>query len=88
MPHHESPPMAPSIMVSSKDAAPSTAAVDDLTKQIYTSKTSQASLDAANALTDTLLNSVGFRGLAGYGMLADLLKAASDKKNPARREGA
>ncbi|KAK0934664.1 [NU+] prion formation protein 1 [Friedmanniomyces endolithicus] len=80
--------MAPSIMVSSKSAAPSTDDVEALTKQIYTSKTSQESLDASYALTDALLNSVGFRGLAGYGILAEILKAASDKKNAARREGA
>ena len=75
-------------MVTSKTAAPSTADVEALTKQIYTSKTSQESLDAAYALTDLLLNSVGFRGLAGYGILAEITKAASDKKNAGRREGA
>ncbi|KAK3627250.1 [NU+] prion formation protein 1 [Elasticomyces elasticus] len=88
MPHHESPPMAPSVMVSSKSAAPSVEDVEALTKQIYTSKTSQESLDASYALTDALLNSVGFRGLTAYGIIPEIQKAATDKKNPGRREGA
>ena len=77
-------------MVSSKSAAPTPDDVAGLTKQIYTSKTSQESLDASYALTDALLNSVGFRGLGsdGYGILEEVLKAAVDKKTPARREGA
>ena len=80
--------MAPSVMVSSKAAAPSPDDVASMTKQIYTSKTSQDSLDASYALTDLLLNSVGFRGLASYGILEEVQKAASDKKSAARREGA
>ena len=88
MPHHESPPTAPSVMVTSKTAAPSMDDVAGISKQIYSSKTSQESLDGAYALTDLLLNSVGFRGLAGYGVLAEIQKAASDKKSAGRREGA
>ncbi|OQN95675.1 hypothetical protein B0A48_18199 [Cryoendolithus antarcticus] len=88
MPHHESPPMTPSVMVTSKSAAPSPDDVAGIMTQIYTSKTSQASLDAAYSLTDVLLNSVGFRGLTGYGIMADILKAAGDKKSPTKREGA
>ncbi|KAK5175722.1 [NU+] prion formation protein 1 [Saxophila tyrrhenica] len=88
MPHHESPPTAPAIMVTSKSAAPSADDISGVTKTIYGSKTSQESLDAAYTLTDLLLNSVGFRGLSNYGIVAEILKAASDKKNAARREGA
>ena len=80
--------MAPSVLVTSKSAAPSAEDVASLTQQIYTSKTSQQSLDAAYALTDLLINSVGFRGLATYDLLAEVSKAAQDKKNGARREGA
>ncbi|KAK5133123.1 hypothetical protein LTR08_008147 [Meristemomyces frigidus] len=80
--------MAPSIMVSSKSASPSTEDVAGLTKTIYNSKTSQEALDASYALSDALLNSVGFRGLVEYGILADLQKAAADKKSPGKREGA
>ncbi|KAJ8602846.1 hypothetical protein MRB53_042338 [Persea americana] len=88
MPHHESPPMAPQVVVTSKNAAPSAEDVAQITEQIYTSKTSQASLDAAYALTDSLLNSVGFRGLNNYAVLPEISKAAADKKNAVRREGA
>jgi len=82
--------MAPAIMVTSKNAAPSPEDVADITKQIYTSKKSQESLDASYALTDVLLNSVGFRGLTGYGygILAEVQKAAADKKSVGKREGA
>ncbi|WPG97899.1 ABC transporter domain-containing protein [Acrodontium crateriforme] len=88
MPHPESPPMAAQVIVTSKSAAPSPADVEALTKQIYTSKTSQESLDASYALTDALLNSVDFRGFAAYDILSEIQKAATDKKQPARREGA
>ncbi|EGP87047.1 mRNA export factor [Zymoseptoria tritici IPO323] len=76
------------IMVSSKSAAPSPDDIAALNKTIYTSKTSQESLDASYALTDVLLNSVGARGLAAYGVLEEVLKAAGDKKTAPRREGA
>jgi elongation factor 3 len=88
MPHHESPPMAPQVMVTSKSAAPSPEDVAGITKQIYGSKTSQESLDSSYTLTNVLLNSVGFRGFAAYGILAEIQKAAADKKNQGRREGA
>ncbi|MCJ1377817.1 hypothetical protein MMC17_000913 [Xylographa soralifera] len=55
---------------------------------IFTAKTSQASLDASYALTSTLINSVGFRGLQGYGVLREIRKAAADKKDGAKRESA
>ncbi|KAK5110874.1 hypothetical protein LTR85_000712 [Meristemomyces frigidus] len=80
--------MTPQIMVSSKTAPPSADDVAGFTKQIYTSKSAQESLDASYALADGLLNSVGFRGLTEYGILAEILKAASDKKNAGKREGA
>lgn len=80
--------MTTPIMVASKSAPPSSDDVAALTSTIYTSKTSQESLDASYALTDVMLNSVGVRGLSQYRLIADALKAASDKKNPGRREGA
>lgn len=79
--------MAPAVMVSGKDAAPTPDDVASLTKQIYSSKTSQESLDGSYALTDALLNSVGFRGLLSYGILPEIVKGASNKKDAARREG-
>ncbi|KAK4508785.1 hypothetical protein PRZ48_002524 [Zasmidium cellare] len=78
----------PPVMVTSKTAAPSPDDVSQLTKSIYSSKTSQESLDASYALTDLLLNSVGFRGLTAYNILPEIAKAATDKKLPAKREGA
>ncbi|KXT02882.1 hypothetical protein AC578_1830 [Pseudocercospora eumusae] len=87
MPHHESPPMPP-IMVASKSAAPSPDDVAQITNTIYSSKTSQESLDAAYALTDLLLNSVGFRGLTAYNVFPDIVKASANKKDAAKREGA
>ncbi|CAK4032564.1 mRNA export factor elf1 [Lecanosticta acicola] len=87
MPHHESPPMPP-VMVTSKTAAPSPDDVAQITKSIYGSKTSQESLDAAYSLTDVLLNSVGFRGLTAYNILPEIIKAAGNKKDVGKREGA
>lgn len=92
MPHIESPPMAPSIIV--KSANPSSAMpptqdeISSLLITIFTASKSQDSLDAAYALTTLLLNSVGFRGLRSYGVIDEIKKAAADKKNGARREGA
>lgn len=90
MPHQEFPPTVPTVLVTSKAAAPSPDDIAAITGEIYTSKTSQESLNASYNLTDALLNSVGFRGLTGYGygILPEVLKAASDKKNVAKREGA
>ncbi|KAF2857601.1 ABC transporter domain-containing protein [Piedraia hortae CBS 480.64] len=67
---------------------PSHEDIASLTDTIYKSKTSQASLDASYALTDVILNSVGYQGLHQFGILNEVTKAATDKKNAARREGA
>ncbi|KAF2273291.1 elongation factor 3 [Westerdykella ornata] len=90
MPHSESPPMAPAIMVDQAGSAPppSYDDISSLMSQIFTAKTSHASVEAAYALSTLLQNSVGFRGLRGYGVLEEIKKAAGDKKNPIRREGA
>ena len=81
--------MPPTLVAKSNgDApAPSQADVASILDTIVNSKTSQASLDAAYALTTSLSQSVGFRGLKGYGILDDIKKAAADKKNLGRREG-
>lgn len=55
---------------------------------IFKSKTSQESVDASYALTNLLLNSVGFRGFRAYGVLDEIKKAAADKKDGSRRESA
>ncbi|KAF2804360.1 uncharacterized protein BDZ99DRAFT_525947 [Mytilinidion resinicola] len=83
--------MAPAIVVKSAESStvpPTQDEVSSVLSAIFTAKTSQASLDNSYALTTLLQNSVGFRGLKGYGVLEEIKKAAGDKKNPARREGA
>jgi elongation factor 3 len=55
---------------------------------IFSAQTSQASLDSSYALTNLLINSVGFRGLHGYGIIKELKKAAADKKSGTKRESA
>lgn len=82
--------MAPAIVVNkSGDApAPSHQDVAAFLTTIFTAKMSHTSVEAAYALTALLQNSVGFRGLNGYAILDEIKKAAADKKNPGRREGA
>jgi elongation factor 3 len=67
---------------------PSQADVSSLINTIFTAKTSSASIDACYGLCELLLNSVGFQGLHSYGILAEVKKAAADKKSGLRRESA
>ncbi|KAL9102855.1 MAG: hypothetical protein Q9163_002036 [Psora crenata] len=67
---------------------PSHEEVASLLNKTFTASTSQASLDAAYAVTNLLLNSVGFRGLRSYNVLDAIRKAAADKKDGTRRESA
>lgn len=62
--------------------------ISSLLDTIFSAKTSQASVDAAYALCNLLLNSVGFRGLGAYNILDAARKGAADKKDGARRESA
>ena len=62
--------------------------ISSLLDTIFSAKTSQASVDAAYALCNLLLNSVGFRGFGAYGILDAARKGAADKKDGARRESA
>lgn len=89
MPHRELPAMVPAIAIDKASGAPpEPEEVSSVLHTVFNTKTSQASLDASYALTNLLCNSVGFRGLKGYGVLDEIKKAASDKKNGAKREGA
>lgn len=83
MPH----PVSPPTMVS-KDAPPppSQEDVSAFVNTVFTAKTSGASVDASYGLCDLLLNSVGVSGLQQYGVLAEIKKAAADKKDGFRRE--
>jgi elongation factor 3 len=82
--------MASPIVVDKTGAgpAPSHEDVAAVLNSIFTAKLSHSSVEAAYALTTLLQNSVGFRGLQSYGILDEIKKAAADKKNPGRREGA
>ena len=92
MPHPVTPPTMSPIMITKSFGtaapAPTPQEVDTILTQIFTAKTSQESLDAAYALTNILINSVGFRGLRAYRILDQCRKAAADKKDGARRESA
>jgi elongation factor 3 len=90
MPHSESPPMAPAVVVDKAGAAPAPSQEDvtAFVSSVVSAKTSHASVDAAYALTTLLQNSVGFRGLKGYGILDEIKKSAVNKKDAVRREGA
>lgn len=71
-------------------APPSQADVSAFLDAVFNAKTSNASVDAAYGLCELLLNSpsVGFRGLEQYGILAEVKKAAADKKSGLKRESA
>lgn len=91
MPHQISPPTVPAMLVKSStpsDVPPTQEEVSSLLDTIFSAKTSQASVDAAYALTSLLLNSIGFRGLDIYGILSAIKKGATDKKDGAKRESA
>lgn len=83
MPH----PVSPPTMVS-RDAPPPPSAADvaAIVATVFTAQTSAASVEASYALCELLLSSVGVAGLQQYGVVADIKKAAADKKNGLRRE--
>lgn len=80
--------MAPAIVAKMSANAPSHEDVSAFTSTIFTSKTSQDSLDTAYKLTDLLIANVGFSGLSTYGLIEQIKKAAANKKDGAQREGA
>ncbi|GAD91591.1 mRNA-nucleus export ATPase (Elf1), putative [Paecilomyces variotii No. 5] len=79
----------PTVVSKTPSAVPPTnEEVSSLISTIFTAQTSQQSLDASYALTNLLIQSVGVRGLNNYNLLPEIKKAATDKKNGARRESA
>lgn len=80
----------PTIVVKGDGPAPSQADVSSILDTVFNAKSSNASIDAAYALCELFINSpgVGFRGLNAYGVLAEIKKAAADKKSGLRRESA
>ncbi|KAG5928904.1 hypothetical protein E4U53_002558 [Claviceps sorghi] len=83
MPH----PVSPPTMVS-KDVPPPPSQEDvaGFIDTIFSAQTSAASVDASYGLCQLFLNSIGYAGLQQYGVLAEVKKAAADKKNGLRRE--
>jgi len=83
--------MAPTINVKGSSPSgipPPQDQVSALTNEIFTTADSQDSINASYNLTNLFIETVGFRGLQGYGLLQEIRKAAADKKNGARRESA
>ncbi|KAL1894813.1 [NU+] prion formation protein 1 [Ceratocystis pirilliformis] len=67
---------------------PSEEEVAGIITTIFNAQSSQASVEASYALCELLLNSVGYAGLTQYGIIAEVKKAAGDKKSGLRRESA
>ncbi|KAJ5972929.1 Armadillo-like helical [Penicillium vulpinum] len=92
MPHTVSPsetPAMPTIVAKGPSGVPPTSEeISSLLDTIFTSDTSQKSLDGAYALANLLIQGAGCAGLLNYNVLANVRKAASDKKNGAKRESA
>ena len=80
MPHPVTPPS------NGVPPPPSQEVVSSLLNTIFTAQTSAASVDASYGLCELLLNSVGAAGLQQYGILAEIKKAAADRKSGLKRE--
>jgi len=78
----------PTMISKAAGPAPSQAEVSDILHAVLNAPSSDASVTAAYMICDVLLNSVGFRGLNSYGILAEVKKAAADKKSGLKRESA
>lgn len=92
MPHEvvsiQTPTMQTALSKTPSGVHPTADEVASLVKTIFEADTPQRSLDASYALTNLLIQSVGWRGLQNYNVLQEIKKAAADKKNGARRESA
>lgn len=92
MPHVVSPSDAPAMTTvvakTPSGVPPTSEEISSLLNTIFTSETSQQSLDGSYALTNLLIQGAGCAGLLKYNVLAEAKKAAADKKNGSRRESA
>lgn len=94
MPHQESPPLAPAMAttIPIKSAIsgipPTSDEISDILKKCLNTDNAQESLDASYALTDLFIQSIGIRGLLSYNLIPQIKKAATDKKDGAKRETA
>ena len=68
--------------------APTHDEISSFLTTIFAGKTAQECLDASYAITNLLINSVGFRGFRAYGIIEEIKKAAASKKDGAQRESA
>ncbi|KAF3213014.1 hypothetical protein TWF679_005583 [Orbilia oligospora] len=80
------PTVIPVITTDGAAPVPSQADVSAFVDTVFNAKSSEDSIDAAYALCELLISSVGHRGLYQYRILAEVKKAAADKKNGFRRE--
>lgn len=78
----------PTMIAKGDGPVPTQEEISAILNTIFTAASSEASISASYALCDLLLNSVGFRGLMSYGILAEIKRNAADKKNGAKRESA
>ncbi|OLN96451.1 [NU+] prion formation protein 1 [Colletotrichum chlorophyti] len=67
---------------------PSQEEISAFLNSIFTAATSAASVDAAYGLCEVLNNTVGYWGLHQYGIVAEIKKAAANKKSGQLRESA
>lgn len=92
MPHQVEIAQAPAnMLVVSKEPSsvpPTQEEVGALLDKVFNSPDSQASIDASYNVVTLLNNSVGFRGLHDYGVIAAIKKGAADKKSGLNRESA
>lgn len=92
MPHIESPSDSaamPTVVAKGPSGVPpTTEEISSLLNSIFNSESSQVSLDNSYALANLLIQGAGCAGLLNYNVLAEVRKAATDKKNGARRESA
>ncbi|RAH64674.1 putative mRNA-nucleus export ATPase (Elf1) [Aspergillus aculeatinus CBS 121060] len=90
MPHPESPTptMQTAVSKTPSGVPPTYEEIGSFLHTIFNAETSQQSLDAAYALTNLLIQSVGVAGFTYYNILPQIQKAAVDKKNGALRESA
>lgn len=94
MPHQLSPTLAPAMSTivpkssSCSGIPPPAEDIATILNIIFNAEKAQDSLDTAYGLTETLIKSIGVRGLLGYNLIPEVKKAANDKKNGAKRESA
>ncbi|KAL0937126.1 ABC transporter [Colletotrichum truncatum] len=96
MPHPVTPPLSQeehqaTMTVVAKGEAPPPPTQEEVSAfmhSIFNAATSAASVDAAYGLCEVLNNTIGYQGLLQYGIVAEVKKAAANKKSGQIRESA